>query len=282
MNSELRAFSHVNKKAGEQHEVFHQQREELQKRKDELDRGDASIRTLIDTLDNKKDEAIQRTFNGVKKHFSDVFAELVPKGSATLKILTRADAGANANAGSSKRKSAGAAAEVELFTGLSITASFSDAGETRNINALSGGQKSLVALALMFAIQRADPAPFYVFDEIDSALDAVHRASVSALIQKQSHNAENPAQFISSTFSPEMCECADKFFGVVLEHKTSSVIEQTQDDCIAFVHAINEEERLKQQQQQQGAGSAGDVGVSPAVARDPRKRVKVGSNEADA
>lgn len=47
------------------------------------------------------------------------------------------------------------------------------------MNQLSGGQKSLVALALIFAIQRCDPAPFYLFDEIDQALDPQYRTSVA-------------------------------------------------------------------------------------------------------
>lgn len=55
-------------------------------------------------------------------------------------------------------------------------------GEMREMQQLSGGQKSLVALALIFAIQKCDPAPFYLFDEIDQALDAQHRKAVSGRV----------------------------------------------------------------------------------------------------
>lgn len=48
---------------------------------------------------------------------------------------------------------------------------------------LSGGQKSLVALAMIFAIQKCDPAPFYLFDEIDQALDSQHRTAVASMMR---------------------------------------------------------------------------------------------------
>lgn len=54
--------------------------------------------------------------------------------------------------------------------------------ETREMNQLSGGQKSLVALALIFAIQKCDPAPFYLFDEIDQALDPQFRKAVAGTL----------------------------------------------------------------------------------------------------
>ena len=53
------------------------------------------------------------------------------------------------------------------------------ASETKELQQLSGGQKSLVALAMIFAIQKCDPAPFYLFDEIDQALDSHHRHAVA-------------------------------------------------------------------------------------------------------
>lgn len=65
-------------------------------------------------------------------------------------------------------------------TSLCVQVSFTGvASETKELQQLSGGQKSLVALTLIFAIQKCDPAPFYLFDEIDQALDSHHRHSVA-------------------------------------------------------------------------------------------------------
>lgn len=79
------------------------------------------------------------------------------------------------------------------------------AGETLVMKQLSGGQKTLVALALIFAIQRCDPAPFYLFDEIDAALDPQYRTTVANMIAEQSSDEHNPAQFIITTFHPQVC-----------------------------------------------------------------------------
>ncbi len=69
---------------------------------------------------------------------------------------------------------------------------------------LSGGQKTMVALTLIFAIQRCDPAPFYLFDEIDAALDSQYRTTVARMLETQMEDSRNPAQFIVTTFHSQI------------------------------------------------------------------------------
>jgi structural maintenance of chromosome 3 (chondroitin sulfate proteoglycan 6) len=96
---------------------------------------------------------------------------------------------------------------------------------------LSGGQKSLLALALIFSIQRCDPAPFYLFDEIDANLDAAHRNAVANLIQKLAENA----QFIATTFRSELLQYADKYYCVQFANKVSRVDVITKELALEFV-----------------------------------------------
>lgn len=192
-NEKLKNFSHVNKKALDQYVSFNEQRATLLDRKRELDEGYESIQDLIDVLDKRKDEAILRTFKGVSHHFSEVFRELVPTGEGKMLIL-RADSN---KADQPELISNGQESNVDTFSGVQIKVSFRGEGDSYLMQQLSGGQKALVALAFIFAIQRCDPAPFYLFDEIDQALDSTHRAAVAALIHRQAHSGENPAQVYS-------------------------------------------------------------------------------------
>lgn len=282
----------------EQFEQFSSQRDDLNKRMEELDTADASIRDLITALDQRKDEAIMRTFKGVQKNFREVFAALVPKGSGTLVIRTDAAAAAGSasgeaiddaeNAPSAKKKggarrssAAGgpggvaASAAVDRFTGMGVNVSFTDGEEQSNIDSLSGGQKALVSLALIFAIQRADPAPFYLFDEIDSALDETHRAAVANLIRTQAHAEENPAQFICTTFRPELVEQADAWLAVVNEHKVSDIQPQEQSDALAFIATLIKEERAV-------GAAAGAAAAGAASAPRTAGRLASGGDAVDA
>lgn len=91
VNEELKKYSHVNKKAFEQYSSFTKQRDSLNQRKEELDASDAAIRELIQTLDQRKDEAIERTFKQVAKNFSEVFLKLVPAGRGKLIMQRKMD-----------------------------------------------------------------------------------------------------------------------------------------------------------------------------------------------
>lgn len=241
-NEKLKKFSGVNKRAFDQFNEFTTQREELAERREELTKSEESIRELIEHLDMRKDEAIERTFKQVSKNFVEVFETLVPSGRGRLIMQKRVDdqdeseeevelepeeeeeesepeeendgmdvdedesenpASKRRKNGKSKPKANGrskqtngksksskkakgkgkekAAGSIESYTGISIKVSFnSKSDEGLRIQQLSGGQKSLVALALIFSIQKCDPAPFYLFDEIDANLDADRRTAVSS------------------------------------------------------------------------------------------------------
>lgn len=222
-NQGLDRYSHVNKKALDQFINFTEQRETLTQRREELDSGATSIRQLIESLDHRKDEAILRTYKGVSKFFSEVFRELVPGGKAELVMMK--------SSGDNQGRSGLDGGRVQ-YTGVAMRVAFSSTGEAYLLQQLSGGQKSIVALALIFAIQRLDPAPFYLFDEIDANLDATYRQAVANVIRKQ---ANSGTQFITTTFRPEFVKAGDMWYGVTHKKKVSSVQEVGQDVAMTFI-----------------------------------------------
>lgn len=126
---------------------------------------------------------------------------------------------------------------VDSYRGLGVHVSFTDGAPVQSITTLSGGQKTLVALALIFAIQRTDPAPFYVFDEADGALDLVCRAAVAKLIRHHAHDRQPTAQFLATTFWPELAHAGDRFFFVSCLHNTSTIVEQTKEETLRFLYS---------------------------------------------
>lgn len=250
VNEQLKSYNHVNKKAMEQFVKFAKQRDSLRERIAELNEAKASIEHLIKVLQNRKNEAIIRTFREVSIGFSKVFEKLVPAGKGKL-IIQKKNVEQRANPISlsqypdtneeqnnttgdevddfgSKEKGK----SIESFVGVSIAVSFnSKKNEQLRLEQLSGGQKSLCALALILAIQSCDPAPFYLFDEIDSNLDAQYRTAVANLIHKLSRNA----QFICTTFRPEMLKVSDKFYGVMFNNKVSTISNINAERALDFV-----------------------------------------------
>ncbi|RIA90233.1 chromosome segregation protein sudA [Glomus cerebriforme] len=230
VNEGLKKYSHVNKKAFEQYNNFTKQRDTLTKRKDELDQSKRAINDLITVLDQRKDEAIERTFKQVAKYFSEVFEKLVPAGRGQLIMQRRIDRDSEEEEDDDDNDHEGSV--VDNYSGVAIKVSFnSKTDEGLRMQQLSGGQKSLVALTLIFAIQQCDPAPFYLFDEIDAALDAQYRTAVASMIHELCENG----QFITTTFRPEMLANADKFYGVTFSNKVSRVSAISKDDALNFI-----------------------------------------------
>lgn len=237
----LKKYKHVNKKAFEQYNSFTTQRDSLTKRRKELDDSQASIQELVEVLDQRKDEAIERTFKQVSKEFASIFERLVPAGRGRLVIQRKTDQRAREDEESDEEPRE----TVENYTGVGISVSFnSKHDEQQRIQQLSGGQKSLCALALVFAIQQCDPAPFYLFDEIDANLDAQYRTAVAQMLEEISNqqNSEDDAegggmtgQFICTTFRPEMLLVADKCYGVTFHNKTSRIDAVSREEALRFV-----------------------------------------------
>ncbi|ORY84773.1 chromosome segregation protein sudA [Protomyces lactucae-debilis] len=235
VNEKLKGFSHVNKKAFDQYTSFTKQKESLLKRRDDLDVSQTSIQELIEVLDQRKDEAIERTFKQVSKAFAEVFEKLVPSGRGRLVIQRKMDQDTQEEEGEEDDDAETRRRSVENYVGVAISVSFNarDAApsQQQRIQQLSGGQKSLCALALIFAIQKCDPAPFYLMDEVDAALDAQYRTAVAAMLQEMSEEG----QFICTTFRPEMLAEGDEFFGVFFENKVSSVKPISKSDALQFI-----------------------------------------------
>nr|KJB55535.1 hypothetical protein B456_009G081300 [Gossypium raimondii] len=231
-NEQLQQFSHVNKKALDQYVNFTEQREELQKRQAELDSGDEKIKELIEVLDQRKDESIERTFKGVARHFREVFSELVQGGHGHLVMMKKKDGDDDDDDDDGPRE-ADLEGRVEKYIGVKVKVSFTGQGETQSMKQLSGGQKTVVALTLIFAIQRCDPAPFYLFDEIDAALDPQYRTAVGNMIRRLADMANT--QFITTTFRPELVKVADHIYGVTHKNRVSRVNVVSKEDALDFI-----------------------------------------------
>lgn len=143
VNEALKKYGHVNKKAFEQYNNFTTQRESLRKRRGELESSQKSIEELIQVLDQRKDEAIERTFKQVSREFAKVFEKLVPAGRGRLVIQRKMDRPeVEEEAAEEEREERREG--VENYTGVGISVSFnSKHDDQQRIQQLSGGQKSM-------------------------------------------------------------------------------------------------------------------------------------------
>ncbi|KAF8802103.1 hypothetical protein BYT27DRAFT_7261220 [Phlegmacium glaucopus] len=148
----------------------------------------------------------------VATNFEEVLEKLVPAGWVRLIIQRRIDQDEEADEETDETQKS----SIDNYTGLSIKVCTSGS----LVAMLTSSVRFNSKVDEVFAIQKYDPTPFYLFDEIDANLDAQYRTAVAAMIQ----SLASTTQFITTTFRPEMLVTADKFYGVLFNnHKISSI-----------------------------------------------------------
>jgi len=235
-NRHLQAYEHVNRKAVEQFENFSEQLEELKRQKRDIDGGETAIQKALKCIDEQKEATMMKALQQVNIHFQRVFTEMVPGGMARLRVLHQGDEGGQDDSVDDSG-SFGGRGEV---VGVKIEVSFIGQAQSYvSMNSLSGGQKTVVALSLIFAIQRLDPAPFYLLDEVDAALDASYRNALAGLIARTAETS----QVILTTFRPEAIDKADKCYRVYQQNRASRIDVVARDQA---KQVLMEQDRLAQ------------------------------------
>ena len=208
--------------------TFYQDKQkELEGKCRKMEQDQEECWALLSGIDVQKDDSLQNTFSAVARHFKTIFATLVPSGRAYLKWSYSDDESDQDSDSEDIRPP-----DMNRITGISIHVSFNGGPKVSQLSSLSGGQRSIVSLALVFAILMLDRAPFYLLDEADMALDKQHRQNVANLISKFAHRS----QFIVTTFRPEMLPYADNIVGVTYQDNQTSraipITEELADDFI--------------------------------------------------
>lgn len=195
VSHQLRTIGPVNLRAREELEVIRVEYEELQQRISRLESERQAILRTIEEIEQKRYDKFMETLNEISKHFSQIYRDLMG-GEAKLRLED----------------------EKNLESGLVIEAS--KAGKRFvSIDAMSGGEKTLTALAFLFALQRYKALPFYILDEVDATLDKVNSRRVAEFIKK--HSKET--QFIVVSHNDITISYADAVFGVALQDGVSKV-----------------------------------------------------------
>eukprot|EP00928_Gymnodinium_smaydae_P041575 TRINITY_DN28119_c0_g2_i1.p1 TRINITY_DN28119_c0_g2~~TRINITY_DN28119_c0_g2_i1.p1 ORF type:complete len:1256 (-),score=311.72 TRINITY_DN28119_c0_g2_i1:93-3728(-) len=241
-NRELQKFQHVNRKAVEQFENFSEQLSDLTRRKGEIDAGEAAIMEALEKIDEQKEATMLSALQRVNEHFQQVFSEMVPGGMGKLQVIRRSTGSSasgtmEADDGEEERASPDGAGEL---VGVKIEVSFTGQAQSfLSMGQLSGGQKTVVALSLIFAMQRLEPAPFYLLDEVDAALDASYRTALANLVAKTAEKS----QVIYTTFRPEVLDKADRCYRVYQQNRASRIDAITVDQA---KQVLQEQDRLDQ------------------------------------
>ena len=194
-------------------EDFEKEKEELQNlvsQKEDLHESEKDIRKTIDRINKEARERFLATFEQIRENFIKIFKELFSEGDeANLRIVYEEDEN-------------GKTEEDPLEAKIEIIAKPRGKRPT-SIELLSGGEKTLTAIALLFAIYLVKPSPFCVLDEVDAPLDVANLARFNKMIRKFSDNT----QFILITHNERTMESVDRLYGVTMQEAGITTIVET-------------------------------------------------------
>jgi chromosome segregation ATPase len=204
----------VNPLAEQEYEEAREHVETLQSRREDTERGMHELEALIRDIDREIERAFEQTFEATAKNFEEMVEHLFPGGRGRLRRVSLRpvrDAVEPAVGEGAEEESEEPEEEEREVLGVEIEVT--PAGKsTRKLSLLSGGEKSLVALAFVFAVFLARPCPFYILDEVEAALDDANIDRFLQLIRRFSDRA----QFVIVTHQKRTMDAADVLYGVTM------------------------------------------------------------------
>ncbi len=197
LTTKMEALEPVNMLAIDEYDAVSEDLADLQEGRDVLVEERDGIRERIERYESQKKETFMGAFDAINEHFQDIFARL-SAGSGELLLENPED---------------------PFEDGLTMKAQPADKPVQR-LNAMSGGEKSLTALAFIFAIQRHNPAPFYALDEVDAFLDARNAERVGEMVD----DLAGDAQFVVVSHRSALLERSERVIGVTMQGDNVSAV----------------------------------------------------------
>ena len=194
---------------------------ELERQRSDLETALRELRTLIRDTDRQIHETFDETFQAAARNFEELAAQLFPGGRGRLRLVKDEQhitgfAGQSAEAAEGSEPDDDDVAEAELAAKeeeevLGVEIEITPAGKSmKRLTLLSGGEKSMTAIAFLFAVFLAKPCPFYILDEVEAALDDPNITRFLELLRTYADRA----QFIVVTHQKRTMEAADTLYGV--------------------------------------------------------------------
>ncbi|MDG5817426.1 chromosome segregation protein SMC [Natronococcus sp. A-GB7] len=197
LGADMEAMEPVNMLAIDEYDEVREDLAELEEGKATLVEEADGIRDRIEQYETQKKRTFMDAYEAIAGHFTDIFEQL-SEGTGSLHLEDEDD---------------------PFEGGLTMKAQPGDKPIQR-LDAMSGGEKSLTALAFIFAIQRHNPAPFYALDEIDAFLDAVNADRVGEMVDELSEDA----QFAVVSHRSAMLDRAERAIGVTMQRDNVSAV----------------------------------------------------------